>query len=317
MSSGYYPSAISATFTATLKNDDGTAIPYDAGGTEQPRISTLTLNLTDAASGSVVNSRSSQEALNTNNVTVDSAGVLTWLVQVADLTPLSSASDIPLVEHLALFTWTYVDDDGNTKTGKHEHRMRIRNASPLCLYEDVLQQIEIDDEDREFVEMLIDQVTARFEDYCDRKFREATFTQDFSPANGQRIFRVRRYPISSMTAVYEDWGGDFDDSDALESDAVDASTHATEGVFRLRYRDAENYPGSLRFVGVGGYKDPAAVPYDLRMVTVRQVAYLYQRRRQLGESGISMDGRSVSLYATDLLDDVKAVLNNHRPRLVI
>jgi len=314
MSSARYPAAVSATFTATLKNDDGTAIPYDAGGTAEPRVTALTLSLVDGASGETVNSRSAQDVLNTNDVTVDGSGVLSWKIQPADLTVLAASADRATAEHVATFSWTYVDDDSATKYGRHEHRLRIRNASPLCNFDDVREQLAIEDEDQEFVEMLIDQVTARFEAETGRKFRRATVTEYHSPLDGQTIIRVKRYPIASVTTLSEDSAGDFQASDAIDADDWDAVTHAERGVVRMRFRSFYCGTGTVKIVYAGGYRDPAEVPFDLRMAAVRQVGFLYQRRRQLGESGVSMDGRNVQLYARDLLDDVRATLASHTHR---
>lgn len=68
----------SASYTATLQDTDGNAIPVAA-------IVTAQLTLTDVDTGEVVNGRDAQNILNANNVTIHAtSGLLTWSIQPAD-----------------------------------------------------------------------------------------------------------------------------------------------------------------------------------------------------------------------------------------
>lgn len=101
-------------YTATVVGSDGvTPLP---GAT----LSTLVLSLyvikQDGTDGMI---RTSQNVLNANNVTVDAAGLLVWLVQVADTTLIEA---IPFERHIALFEWTWP-----TGAGKHEVILLVRN----------------------------------------------------------------------------------------------------------------------------------------------------------------------------------------------
>ena len=54
----------------------------------------------------IINSRDGQDVKNANNVTVDSDGLVTWLVQEEDTALVANTSG-PSEEHVALFKFTY------------------------------------------------------------------------------------------------------------------------------------------------------------------------------------------------------------------
>ncbi len=108
-----------ATYTATIKDEAGTVIPASA-------LTTLTLtyyaaDLADDVAG-IINSRSAQNVLNANNVTVTTGGVLTWTLQATDTVIVTSTRTTEM--HLALFTWTWGTP---VKTGKHLVGIRVEN----------------------------------------------------------------------------------------------------------------------------------------------------------------------------------------------
>jgi adhesin HecA-like repeat protein len=72
----YVNERATARYTATIKNEAGTAISSSS-------IDAATLTLKDA-SGAVINSRNAQNILNTNGVTISAAGALVWTVASAD-----------------------------------------------------------------------------------------------------------------------------------------------------------------------------------------------------------------------------------------
>jgi hypothetical protein len=106
----------SGQYTATIVGNDGvTPLP---GGTLLTLVLTLYAIKQDGTDG-IVNARNAQNVLNANNVTVDAAGLITWLIQSAD-TALVEA--IPFERHIALFEWTWA-----AGVGKHEVILNVRN----------------------------------------------------------------------------------------------------------------------------------------------------------------------------------------------
>ena len=106
--------------TATMQDEEGTGIPAAS-------LTTLTLTLynLDDSSNTIINSRSDQDVLNANNVTVNSSGNLVWSVQALDTIIVG---DKGVEKHRAVFEWTY---SSGTKNGKHIIDMDIRNLEKI------------------------------------------------------------------------------------------------------------------------------------------------------------------------------------------
>jgi hypothetical protein len=101
-------------YTATIVGNDGVT-PLGAA-----TLTTLVLTLyVIKADGTDSLIRTLQNVLNANNVTVSPAGLVTWLIQVADTTLVE---DIPYERHIALFEWTWA-----AGAGKHEVVLLVRN----------------------------------------------------------------------------------------------------------------------------------------------------------------------------------------------
>lgn len=134
-----------------LKNEDGDIKVVQQGescnlvGTfdfgsaiEKAALATLTITLfnkpTDGdPTPSVINSRNAQSVLDANGGTVTAAGVLTMKLDASDNTIIDT-TNIAVGEHethVARLTWTWTDDDGDTRTGIEELEFDVqRVASP-------------------------------------------------------------------------------------------------------------------------------------------------------------------------------------------
>ncbi len=112
----YVNERATAKYTATLKDESGTAIALSA-------ISTAKLTLKDAA-GNVINSRDDQDIKNTNNVTIStSVGLLTWTVVSAD----NSNAGTTVEQHTATFNITHA----TTKRVIHTINIMVRPITEL------------------------------------------------------------------------------------------------------------------------------------------------------------------------------------------
>lgn len=102
------------TYRATVVDQDGTAIPAAT-------LTGLTLTVFDIATGQHLNSRIAQDALNTNGVTVSSAGALSWTMSPADNEIVDDTLEIEA--HRAVFTWTW----GSGNQGQHVIPIEVTN----------------------------------------------------------------------------------------------------------------------------------------------------------------------------------------------
>jgi hypothetical protein len=113
--SGPHKERTTGTFTTTIKDNAGVAIPGAS-------LSTLTLTLYSEHTLAIINLRDRQNVLNQNNVTVDGSGVLTWSIQTLDRVIGDDAN--PEERHRALFEWT-----APGVAGKHEHQFIVTNLA--------------------------------------------------------------------------------------------------------------------------------------------------------------------------------------------
>jgi hypothetical protein len=110
---------VSARYTADVQDDEGNAIAAAS-------LTTLTLTLYDKDTGDIINSRNDQDVLNTNGVTVDGSGNLTWIIDPDDNAIVTSTSKVE--DHVALFEWTW---NSGAKEGRHEVFLHVKNLTKV------------------------------------------------------------------------------------------------------------------------------------------------------------------------------------------
>lgn len=116
-----YAEKTTLTLTATITDVDGVTPLANADSI----LTTLTLDLYEKASGTVVNSRTAQSIKNTNGGTITSAGLLTLRLDPADLTRVSTAGSETFV---ALVRWSW---GSPTKYGAHEIVFIVRDLTKV------------------------------------------------------------------------------------------------------------------------------------------------------------------------------------------
>lgn len=113
----------SGVYRAILRDDNGTPLPSLA-------LDAFLLTLYDRASLATINSRNGQNALNTNQVTLDSLGNVEWTWLPADQPVLVPAKDIE--EHVALFEAKWTDSNARPRQLNHEVIFRVHRVKKLA-----------------------------------------------------------------------------------------------------------------------------------------------------------------------------------------
>ena len=108
----------SAVYTVTVKDNNGTAIGSGS-------MDALTLTLVNRADDTVLNSRTDQNVLNANNVTVSGLGVITFTLQAADTAMVDPLREFET--HRATFKLTY----GTTNTRNWAVDFNIHNLKQV------------------------------------------------------------------------------------------------------------------------------------------------------------------------------------------
>jgi hypothetical protein len=155
---------------------------------------------------------------------------------------------------------------------------------------------------------IIPQVSSQIETYLNRELKEEARTEYFS--GGRRCYYVSAFPINPSPApiVLED--------DVTQTENEDFFTFENEGLFEFQYETSKWRPKIIKITWTGGYAEATgvlAVPDDMKQACIQQCAYVFKRRRDLGNSGVSSPNGSINYTAAiDLLVNVKTILNLYR-----
>ena len=316
-----YEAGTTAKFSGTLKDHNGHAIHLHD-------LLTITLRLTNAKTGKVINARSADgtetgsggaNALNSGDVTIHSSnGTIIWNIQAEDTALEDSSLDSET--HVAEFVWTYSHTDfSETQTGRHTHRLQCRNYLMLCTFEDIKDMAgSISDAQMPLVEMLIEGFTDRVEKITNRKFkRVSNISEVFSPRFSKWHYRVKRYPIDSISSIVEDRLGEFTGAGAVTMDTDDYAFDGETGLVKMRFRQFYDGVNSVKITYTGGVaEDAGGVPADLRLAATRQVSYWFQRRNQIGVSQVSVNRQGSTRISDpeEFLPDVHRVIDDYMPK---
>lgn len=104
----------SGTFTATLVDETGATV-------SSADLTTATLTLFDEATGTIINSRDGQDVLNAHDVTISTAGALSWAFTADDTLIINDARAEEVHRALWTFTWP------TSKTCRAELLVRVQN----------------------------------------------------------------------------------------------------------------------------------------------------------------------------------------------
>jgi len=112
----------SGIYRATLRDENGAAVAAQV-------LTTFTLTLYNLSSGTVINSRSAQNVLNANQVTVDGSGNVVWNWLPADMTIINP--NLNSEEHVALFEAKWLDSQLRNRQGNHEVHFIVNRVAQL------------------------------------------------------------------------------------------------------------------------------------------------------------------------------------------
>lgn len=102
----------------------GQLVDEDGAGISSADLNTFTLTLYNLADESIINSRSAQDVLNNNGVTVGATGLITWTITQADNTLVDVTKEYET--HVALWEWEW---SGNTKGSNLETELVVESIS--------------------------------------------------------------------------------------------------------------------------------------------------------------------------------------------
>ncbi len=158
---------------------------------------------------------------------------------------------------------------------------------------------------------LIEQISTLIEKECKRKLKAEERTEYFD--SGRSIYTLDAYPIiidaeNTFAITLNEEAVNKDEDYYLDEDL---------GVVEFWGGTGTRWPKAIKVVYTGGYEEDEdgvlAVPDDLKHACLMQVAFEFKRREDIGLSGVSMPGGSVSTYQpADLLPEVKNTIKDNK-----
>lgn len=170
---------------------------------------------------------------------------------------------------------------------------------------------------------IITGVSEAAERYLGRDVQSTSRTVYLDVEDGQRVFRLSAFPVSTVTSISYDPEQGFGADTALTTDDYYNPTYSTNGLLKVKttfFPLGGFAPAALKIVYTGGMAANTAAfiaAYaDVTYAIDLQCAHVWHTRNFVGTVSSSGDAGSISLQAVDWLPEVKAVLDRYRVRAI-
>lgn len=162
-------------------------------------------------------------------------------------------------------------------------------------------------EQNELLEKLIDTITKRFENYCDRKFASRDYTE-YTNALITDVLYPKQYPLNSVTSIHQDFTLNYGDNTLISSD--DYVVRDNKIIFKYAGLYMDDYTESVKIVYNAGYD---IIPSDLEHSCIIEVLRIFDRIKSFGLLSESDGaGTSYNYITTTFLEDTETTLNNYK-----
>ena len=194
------------------------------------------------------------------------------------------------------------------------------NLTTLAKVKTLLELTETDWDG--LINELIGAVSERCASYCNRDFENKSRVE-YHDGGGRYLYLMGLPVVGSITSIYGSDTWEWASGDLINAD--DYFLHAS-GMVGYRYGAWPYGPKALKVTYTGGYgsffegegSPPEGYnppPDGLEMAARTQVAYDFNRRKDVGLESVSFpDGSIQKVNSGEFLPSVKAVLNRYRIR---
>jgi len=194
------------------------------------------------------------------------------------------------------------------------------NLTTLAKVKTLLELTETDWDG--LINELIGAVSERCASYCNRDFENKSRVE-YHDGGGRYLYLMGLPVVGSITSIYGSDTWEWASGDLIDAD--DYFLHAS-GMVGYRYGAWPYGPKAMKVTYTGGYgsffegegSPPEGYnppPDDLEMAARTQVAYDFNRRKDVGLESVSFpDGSIQKVNSGEFLPSVKSVLNRYRIR---
>jgi hypothetical protein len=176
----------------------------------------------------------------------------------------------------------------------------------LASVDDVKYFLEKTDSDHDtLLDLLLTNVSARIEQFLNRKMHKEARTEYFSA--GRSIIYLPAYPIDLSAALSV--------IDSTETLTINDDYYVWEDEGKIEFYSVPLYvePKQITITWTGGYLTYATVPAAIQHAVILQTSLIFKRRQNIGNSGVSLPDGSISMMVTEsLLPEVKDILKSYR-----
>ncbi len=153
--------------------------------------------------------------------------------------------------------------------------------------------------------VLIGYVSGIIDDILNIKYQSTQITE-YQDGSGTDTVLLNNRPITSVSNLYEDTGGDFGASSEISSD--DFIVYEEAGMIRLRYTNFQAGKESIKIIYSAGWTSSTA-PQSLKLACIKGVSKTFKLRNTEGISAKSFVDGSVSYFSDKIFDemDLKAI----------
>lgn len=182
-------------------------------------------------------------------------------------------------------------------------------AYALCTVDNAKNFIGLTNNNYDTVlEMLINQATDFIEKYCDRRFKETTYTDEVYDGTDDDAIVLKQFPVTTFTEL--EYNANFNNSaswNTIDSEDywIDTDTGIVTKVNKF-VKGKQKY----RATYVAGY---STIPYDLQYACLMFVSEAFNKRKAGGIKTESLGDHSISFESLLMTDStVQKILNGYR-----
>ena len=154
--------------------------------------------------------------------------------------------------------------------------------------------------------LLIDVVSTHVEEFCDRVFAQATYTET-QDGTSQAELLLEHYPVTSITSLHIDSLREFDAGSLVD---VDEYTVIDDNTLRLHDGHFPRGSQNVQVVYTAGY---ATIPSAVQYATLMIIEQLFRANedRRVGRSSVSKNGETVN-FIHGWPEEAKKLLATYR-----